>query len=322
MLTWGLGQIQYDKYGKFTGTVQETFYYTPSQEDYEEPIPTREYSPTELGNYLVAELFGKKEEPQLAAGPSGQDKAQVSSLLEEPKPEEEEKWLTREEPVTQSAIPSRNPIPAPSNSSDSSDTSMSKLGFKFPPLDAFDGKPDTKTGGSKAREFYVKCEIYFDAYSGAFDTYLKRSWFILYLCKEAAYTWALSYMGAISDSTHKLRPILKDGVKFKTAFLAQFSSIDPVQAATFKLNRLHHTRTISEFSARFRELASQTDWNDPSKISFYYSKLQDRIKDTIVQAASAPGSYEDYVNWAIQIGECLKTRQSEQPRGFQNQSSR
>ncbi|KAG9021456.1 hypothetical protein FRB95_002090, partial [Tulasnella sp. JGI-2019a] len=106
----------------------------------------------------------------------------------------------------------------------------------------------------------------------------------------------LSYVGAISNSVHKLRPILEDGVKFKTVFLAQFSSINPVQAATFKLNRLHHTGTISEFSARFRELASQTDWNDPSKISFYYSKLQDRIKDTIAQAASAPDSYEDYVN--------------------------
>ncbi|KAG8985144.1 hypothetical protein FRB94_003999 [Tulasnella sp. JGI-2019a] len=162
---------------------------------------------------------------------------------------------------------------------------MSKSGFKFPPPDTFDGKPDTKTGGSKAREFYVKCEIYFNAYSGAFDTDLKKSWFILYLCKEAAYAWASSYVGAISDSAHKLRPILEDGVKFKTAFLAQFSSIDPVQAAAFKLNRLHHTGTISEFSARFRELASQTDWNDPSKISFYYSKLQDRIKDIIVQVA-------------------------------------
>ncbi|KAG8983556.1 hypothetical protein FRB94_005491 [Tulasnella sp. JGI-2019a] len=180
---------------------------------------------------------------------------------------------------------------------------MSKTGFKFPPPDAFNGKPDTKTGGSKAREFYAKCEIYFDTYSGAFDTDLKKSWFILYLCKEAAYAWALSYMGAISDSVHKLRPILEDGVKFKTVFLAQFSSIDPVQAATFKLNRLHHTGTISEFSARFRELASQTDWNDPSKISFYYSKLQDRIKDTIAQAASTCDSYKDYVNWAIQIGE-------------------
>ena len=112
---------------------------------------------------------------------------------------------------------------------------MSKSGFKFPPPNSFDGKPDTKTGGSKAREFYAKCEIYFSAYPDSFDTALKRSRFILYLCKDAAYTWASSYMGAIANSVHKLRGIIDNEPKSKTAFLAQFSSIDPVQAATFEL---------------------------------------------------------------------------------------
>ena len=189
--------------------------------------------------------------------------------------------------------------------------------FKFPSPESFDGKPDSQ-GGSKAREFFAKCEIYFSFYDDQFKTDVNRSRFILFLCKDAAYAWASAYMAALGDTHHELYGVVTSNTKFKDAFLAQFSSIDIVETATQELSRLSQTGRVSEFASRYRELASQTKWNDESKIAMFYSKLQDRIKDVIVASPVIPSKYEEYVNWAIKIGERLESRQSERPRGFTN----
>ncbi|KAG8992952.1 hypothetical protein FRB94_011157 [Tulasnella sp. JGI-2019a] len=115
-------------------------------------------------------------------------------------------------------------------------------------------------------------------------------------------------MAALGDTNHKLHAVLNSASKFKDAFLAQSSSINLVETSG----------KVSEFAARFRELANQTKWNDESKITMFYTKLQDRIKDVIIASPVIPTKYEEYVNWAIKIGERLESRQSECPRGFIN----
>ncbi|KAG8986916.1 hypothetical protein FRB94_002357 [Tulasnella sp. JGI-2019a] len=114
-------------------------------------------------------------------------------------------------------------------------------------------------------------------------------------------------MAALGDSSHELHIILNSASKFKDAFLAQFSSIDLVETTTQELSRLNQSRKISEFTTRFRELASQTKWNDESKVAMFYTKLSNRIKDVIIASPVVPTKYEEYVNWAIKIGERLES---------------
>ncbi|KAG8971729.1 hypothetical protein FRB93_003230 [Tulasnella sp. JGI-2019a] len=187
--------------------------------------------------------------------------------------------------------------------------------YKFPAPESFDGKPDLQ-GGSKAREFFMKCEIYFSFYDDQFKVDTNRARFIPFLCKDAAYARASAYMAALEDSSHELHGVLNSASKFKDTFLAQFSSINLVESATQELSRLNQSGKILEFTARFRELASQTKWNDESKITIFYTKLSDRIKDVIVTSPVVPTKYEEYVNWAIKIRERLESRQWECPRGF------
>lgn len=194
--------------------------------------------------------------------------------------------------------------------------------FKFPQPKPFDGKPDELSGASKAREFMAKCLLYFGWYSTEFSSGEKKVKFVLFLCEDAAYTWAASYIDAISDSTNSLHGITQDWDKFKSAFLAQFSSVDQEQTATRQLARLRQDGKVSSYAARFRELASQTKWNDESKIAVYYNGLRDAVKGIVSTAVTCPDKYEEYVNWTIKIGDRLDMASAERARTLPPGSAR
>lgn len=201
-------------------------------------------------------------------------------------------------------------------------TVPTKSSFKFPSPEAFDGKSDSRSGGSKAREFYQKCEVFFSVYPDDFDTAIKKARFVLFLCKDSAYAWASAFMEALADSQNPLQTILTNHDNFKKAFLAQFASIDLEQSATLELFKLEQSGKISEYAARFRELSSQTKWNEESKIARFYSGLNDRLKDTIATAPIVPKSLEEYVNWTISLGDRLEARNVRKPGNFQFQRRR
>ncbi|KAG8841437.1 hypothetical protein FRB96_007733, partial [Tulasnella sp. 330] len=184
-------------------------------------------------------------------------------------------------------------------------------GFKFPTPAEFDGKSDESTGVSKAREFLVKVEIYVGVYSANFPSPVDKSRLILFLCKDAAFSWASLYMPAINNTNHKKQKFLEDWDGFKAAFLAQFSSVDQEATATRELVNIRHTGKVSEFAVRFRELAAQTKWNDESKIVVYLTKLKESIRGIILTTISALTQYEEFVNWTIKIGDQVETFNSE-----------
>lgn len=186
--------------------------------------------------------------------------------------------------------------------------------FKFPQPKPFDGKPDELSGASKAREFMAKCLLFFEWNSSAFTDDSAKVKFVLFLCEDAAYTWAASYIDAVSDSNNPLYAVTQKWVDFKAAFLAQFSSVDQEQTATRQLARLRQDGKVSSYAARFRELASQTKWNDESKIAVYYNGLRDAVKGIISTAVTVPDKYEDYVNWTIKIGDRLDMASAERSR--------
>ncbi|KAG8990587.1 hypothetical protein FRB94_013247 [Tulasnella sp. JGI-2019a] len=299
------------QYKKFVEGFKDLFSYRPRPDDYLINPPTNLLSAAQLVKLIQLELSEKTQVPVVSgsqprislstaptqtavsisasAGPSHtasiKQEGTSSPFAEyrEPKEEEEEE---------ESDHPQSNNPDNPDDSGDSDTDSSMSPSYKFPPPESFNGKPDAQ-GGSKAREFFVKCEIYFSFYNDQFKVDINRARFILFLCKDAAYTWASAYMAALGDSSHELHAILNSASKFKDAFLAQFSSINLVESATQELSRLNQSGKISEFTASFKDLASQTKWNDESKIAMFYTKLSDRIKDVIVASPVVPTKYKE-----------------------------
>ena len=186
-------------------------------------------------------------------------------------------------------------------------------GYKFPLPDPFDGKSDDLSGGSKAREFMDKCEVFFSKHSGDFGNAEDKVRFTFMLLKDAAWPWAAALIPALSNNTHAQRGMVTNWATFKMAFLAQFSSVDQKAATTRELVKLKQTGKVSQYAAQFRELASQTEWNDDSKIAIYHTGLRGAIQHIISTSVTIPTTYEEYVNWTIQIGDRLDALSASKP---------
>ena len=183
----------------------------------------------------------------------------------------------------------------------------SGAGFKFPQPKPFTGKPDESTGIIKSREFLAKCELFFAFYDRQFDNDERKTTFVLFICEEAAYAWASVYITAMGVEGHELHDVIKNWAKFKKAFLAQFGSVNPTKTATRDIIALYQTGKVSEYARLFRELAAQTDFNDPSKIAIYERGLKHSMQIALANAsASRPDEYEKFVNWTIEVGDSIE----------------
>ena len=176
--------------------------------------------------------------------------------------------------------------------------------------------------GKKAREFIGKCELAFRDHTRRvlevrartrnqeFPRYIsgqEKVEKVLSLCSEQAFDWASVYIENIDNRQWANSRQLYNWDEFRTAFLAQFSSVDPERSAERELQTLRQgNEKIAVHTGKFRNLASQTSWNDEAKIAWYRNTLGQRILDVMAASPNIPNDYETFLNWSIRIGENLE----------------
>ena len=138
----------------------------------------------------------------------------------------------------------------------------------------------------------------------------------IFLCTEDAYSWAKPYIPWIHDAPaagaqNDYYDSLGDWDDFQTEFLEQFSSVDDVRTAERQLESLSQgSLGIAEFTAKFRGLATQVDWNEAACISAYRLRIRENLRNAIAASPQQPTDYNDYLNWVIKLGEQLEEDRS------------
>ena len=70
---------------------------------------------------------------------------------------------------------------------------------------------------------------------------------------------------------------------FKTAMRKMFGILDKERDAEQKLQALRQTRSASEFTAKFQQLAVRTQWGDSTLTALFYQGLKEQVKDDITR---------------------------------------
>ena len=70
---------------------------------------------------------------------------------------------------------------------------------------------------------------------------------------------------------------------FKTAMRKTFGILDEERDVEQKLQALRQTGSVSEFTAKFQQLAVRTQWEDSALTALFYQGLKEQVKDDITQ---------------------------------------
>lgn len=166
--------------------------------------------------------------------------------------------------------------------------------------------------GRDARKFVSDCEFFFKGYgigSGEpFETHEARARLALRCMGGEAYAWAQPYNAIIYDGVvvgtndpHKKG--IDNWDTFKKDFLSQWSSTDVEREAEHKISKLVYGSSIATFVAEFRELASQTKWNDQAKTAALEARLPQWLKAIVALQVEPPSSLHKWYDWIIKMGE-------------------
>jgi len=80
-----------------------------------------------------------------------------------------------------------------------------------------------------------------------------------------------------------------------------------------RLATLRQKRSASEYAVKFRQIASQLEWNDNPLKAYFYKGLKDSVKDALC-TKDRPASLSDFIQQAVQIDDRLYERRQERKR--------
>ena len=120
-----------------------------------------------------------------------------------------------------------------------------------------------------------------------------------------AYAWGKPWADELVAKTGKLYTRMGKFADFKEDFLKQFSSIDDIRTAEHELETFRQTGTVAAYTARFRALVNQTEWDESAKKAAFRRGLKEGIRQAIAVAPAPPADYEGFLNWVIGIGDSL-----------------
>lgn len=185
---------------------------------------------------------------------------------------------------------------------------------KVPPPSEFTGKrEDWKT-------FSSHLSLFFTANANQYPTDADKILFsISRLGGGPAFKYMEQYIPDFAKPTES-RPLI---IASYTTFISTLSENFGIQnahiVAEAQLRSLKQKGSAMDYTNKFLELASETDWNDSAKISQYRLGLKDAVQD-ILALTDEPTDFATFTSKAINVDKRLYARQVEKQNG--NNSSR
>jgi hypothetical protein len=104
--------------------------------------------------------------------------------------------------------------------------------------------------------------------------------------------------------------VFKTWESFKREIRIVFGEVDEAKAAVRKLRNLKQTKSASEYTAEFKQIQSQLEWDDAALMEYYYEGLKDHVKDEIARN-EWPGDLGKFIETAVRIDNRLYERAQE-----------
>ena len=188
--------------------------------------------------------------------------------------------------------------------------------FKLAKIKCYDGQQ-----GAKAREFMYRVKLHFLHDAALFTNEKDKSLFCLSYFTADTYAWGKPWLDELVAKAGDRYNAMRAFANFEKSFIAQFSSIDDIRTAEHELETFRQTGTVAAYTAKFRALVTQTEWDANAKKAAYRRGLKEGIRQAIAVAPSPPASYEEFLNWVIGIGDSIDQSHQSNP-NFQGSSRR
>lgn len=201
----------------------------------------------------------------------------------------------------QSQLTSSNSTPKPSSSSQP--TTHYTKGLKVAPPEYFDGTL------SKSKSFLN--QVYLFLAGKKDDIHHDQDRIILtlsYMKGGTAGPWAEQKVESYSNTGH----ITQSWEDFVKEFNSVFGDPDPAGTARFKMDRLHQgSQTVDEYVSKFRELKSDTGYNDAALVEKFKKGLNQGLVDRIFGLQDMPTTLKDWETWSSKFDRQWRQRQAE-----------
>ena len=139
----------------------------------------------------------------------------------------------------------------------------------------FDGRRST------LRNFLAQCRIVFLAQPSRFPTERHKVIYASSYLRDVAFAWFQPFLDTIDHE--KPNAMLESFVCFSNALQEAFGDPDRKRTAENKLTLLRQVTSAATYSAEFKRLAVDTDWNDPALCFQYYRGLKEALKDELAK---------------------------------------
>ncbi|CAG1962781.1 unnamed protein product, partial [Fusarium graminearum] len=104
--------------------------------------------------------------------------------------------------------------------------------------------------------------------------------------------------------------VFTDWLNFETLLKDNFGVINEERQAAADILQLKQQRSCAAHSAKFRQLAAKTGWDDEALMEIYYRSLKEEVKDEL-HKADRPNDLTEYITMAIKIDERQYERRRE-----------
>ncbi|CCO37237.1 Retrotransposon-derived protein PEG10 AltName: Full=Embryonal carcinoma differentiation regulated protein [Rhizoctonia solani AG-1 IB] len=121
--------------------------------------------------------------------------------------------------------------------------------------------------------------------------------FLLINMEGTAAAWALPHIALIGEK----KAVIKTPDDFQREFRKAFDDPDATAAAERKITKLVQTTTAAAYTAEFRTLQLEIEWNESALRAQYQRGLNWQVRTQMAMMTPQPSSLEDFMEAAVRI---------------------
>lgn len=177
-------------------------------------------------------------------------------------------------------------------------------------------KPEPFTGkAADVIPFLTRMKAHFRLFPNRLDTATKKVLYTSPLIQGDAKEWWEPIMRDFLNNDEQLQEqetqnIFADWDNFEQSLKDNFGVVNEERQAAAEILMLKQHKSCAAYSAKFRQLASKTEWDDDALMEMYYRGLKEEVKDELY-IADRPDDLTTYITMAIKIDERQYERRRE-----------
>ena len=162
----------------------------------------------------------------------------------------------------------------------------------------------------KLRQWLTQMNVHFNAQFYQFEMKDDKVMLVISYLTDKTVNWIQSYINKKFHSEKKKNEMFSNYKKFVKKIIAVFELINSKKETEHKLEHLKQKKSASNYTAKFRQIASVLNWNNEAYVSLFYQELKNRVKNKLTKIEWSD-NLDDMIRIVIQIDNWFWKRQQE-----------